>query len=1191
MNQFAALRRFAVISVVGLLCCSAGAYADQTVVNWGETDPAAGLRFADKGQSVKQDSFEDKPALRVEWDGQSAPFLESAFKKAAKLPEFSSAQITLHAYVPQGAPLSQLNIRLCDKDGEIFQFTGKVPASANGWVTLTYEVDAEKPSAGIWGGKNPNKKIDFPATINGIGIDFRNKASGYVGLGLVELKNLTPAASQQTTTTEISRNPAENAPFAKLTDLGESNPGAGLRYADKGQSQKQENLEGKAALRFDWDGTQAPYLESGFSKGVRLPVFHTAKIRLHAYVPEEVPLSMLNIRLMDKDGEIFQFAGKVSATDHGWVTLTYTIDAEKPQAGVWGGKSQNKKLDFPVSLAGIGIDFRNKASGYVGLGLVEIQVISAPVSGSLQTGTGSPVNVLKQGEEKELALVLHNPANTLVTRELHYSVASLISGEQIIKKKETVNIPASGQLRVALTPPERFGVYRIDYELRDGDKIDSALSTRFAYMIPAGPTKEPASGFLFGVCGHPQRYPIADQEREALAAALCGAKVLREDVLWEYMERNPGQWSFDRFDRVVDIFGKQGIEIAPIYSYSPKWASATDITPPEELTQYLQEKKRTGKPLPDFKHWENFIRTFANRYGNRIRYYEVWNEPDLPTFAYFSEESYAELLKIAYRETKKARPDAVVLSGGLAGLMRNGKYIEKLIPLINGYFDVFAFHGHGTYDGYVPTIIRLAEIRGRLGDHAPWYSNETAISSMSVGEMKQAETLFKKLIFAWTMGSVGYNWYDLRNDGFNPKDNEHHFGMITQDFQPKLVYAAYANLANHLQNAKYMRPLIQKDTSEAYLFAAANGDYVIPNWSSSPTLGALSGITGQAQSVDMWGNVAPLAVEGGILATSLSTQPTMILIKKQTGEPRWENEIIKTPGDMVLKIGRETQFPIQFNNPGNQPLQIQWSLKTPEGIDVKPQRGAITLQAKKSQNIETAFLTAAGYRMAGNEAKMSMQLTLGAMWQGTLDYKIKTACIIQKDYHDAPDFVLDHASQNTSLVVNAPENKALFWTGADDLSSKIWLASDARSLQIKVVVKDDIHHQTFTGDNVWNGDNVQFAIKLPEQNSLWEMGLALNNDGHTETFVWIAPQGFNRQNVAAAIRLTASRDEKSKLTTYEASVPFSAIGMTESEARSGFRFNLLVNDNDGPIREGFMAIAPGMGTSQESKDYPILVLD
>ena len=47
-----------------------------------------------------------------------------------------------------------------------------------------------------------------------------------------------------------------------------------------------------------------------------------------------------------------------------------------------------------------------------------------------------------------------------------------------------------------------------------------------------------------------------------------------------------------------------------------------------------------GRPgLPDYDDFAKFAGTVADRYKDRIRYFEIWNEPDLIGFANFSAES------------------------------------------------------------------------------------------------------------------------------------------------------------------------------------------------------------------------------------------------------------------------------------------------------------------------------------------------------------------------------------------------------------------------------------------------------------------------------------------------------------------------------------------------------------------------
>ena len=94
-----------------------------------------------------------------------------------------------------------------------------------------------------------------------------------------------------------------------------------------------------------------------------------------------------------------------------------------------------------------------------------------------------------------------------------------------------------------------------------------------------------------------------------------------------------------------------------------------------------------------------------------------------------------------------------------------------------------------------------------------------------------------------------------------------------------------------------------------------------------------------------------------------------------------------------------------------------------------------------------------------------------------------------------------------------------------------------------------------------------------------------------ESFIWIAPRKFDARRTAEKIEVTAVRDEATKETRYFARIPFDAIGLSEAAAQQGLRFNLLVNDNDGEMRESFLAIAPGIGREKTFDAYPLVLFE
>ena len=143
-----------------------------------------------------------------------------------------------------------------------------------------------------------------------------------------------------------------------------------------------------------------------------------------------------------------------------------------------------------------------------------------------------------------------------------------------------------------------------------------------------------------------------------MAAAWCGATLIRDDASWGRIQPKPGEWRFEVYDPIRELLAEYGLEWAPILNFPPLWSRAADSRP----------RRKGGCHRPEYHDWARFVRGFAAHYRGKIRSVEIWNEPDHPGFANFSGEEYVELLKTAYREIKAVAPELSVLSGGVAGL-------------------------------------------------------------------------------------------------------------------------------------------------------------------------------------------------------------------------------------------------------------------------------------------------------------------------------------------------------------------------------------------------------------------------------------------------------------------------------------------------------------------------------------------
>jgi hypothetical protein len=174
------------------------------------------------------------------------------------------------------------------------------------------------------------------------------------------------------------------------------------------------------------------------------------------------------------------------------------------------------------------------------------------------------------------------------------------------------------------------------------------------------------------------KYPCAKEVAKA-AGLMNRAHVgwVRMDFLWSDIEPSQGSFDFTKYDAIVDMLNRRGIHILGILNYSTDWGSACG--------------KWNCKPR-DNKLFVDYAIEVIKRYKGKVRYWEVWNEPDSVT--YWKEQdglkSYCGLLKSVYIAAKKVDPHCKILNGGIANGLGSINHLYE-----NGakdYFDILNIH-------------------------------------------------------------------------------------------------------------------------------------------------------------------------------------------------------------------------------------------------------------------------------------------------------------------------------------------------------------------------------------------------------------------------------------------------------------------------------------------------------------------
>jgi len=953
-----------------------------------------------------------------------------------------------------------------------------------------------------------------------------------------------------------------------------------------------------------WDAGRTAWYECGFQQKLPLPDFLAGQLLVDFYAPACQNAASFNIRFIDRDGEVMQKKVQPDWTATGWQTLVVDLKANEPFQSSWGASdtSRNRRLDGAVRLHGLSIAFGDKTSaGQLVLGAIAFAVTSARVT--VDVATGHPIRVLAPGREPDLALLFTNPSRD--ARHIE-GAATVIDpfGAPAGQLDLGLDVPGQSTRSVPLAAPTRFGVYGLDVTWGDGQETQQKRLS-YAYMAPAGPTPGRGRGFLFGINAHTRRFPPEEQRLEALAAGLCGIKLIRHNACWRLVQPTAdAPRDFAQFDQHFELFEQQGIESQIAFGHVPDWAVDPSWAPFNP--DYRGRGNSRGLPFPNLDLYADYVTDFMRRYRGRIRFAESWNEPDLLAFANFPVEDYIRLMKAFYPAVKKGNPEAQVMTGGFTCLTMTSPdrtshpdHMAKCLEEARGFYDIHAFHGHGHHSHYYPQVLGLHELHRRLGLQVPWWPNETAISAINIGELAQAATLFQKLLYSWAHGAIGYSWYDLRNDGFDPKENEHNFGLITKDFYPKQAYVAYNALATIYRDATPRQEYAGlPDGFQAFLFQAANGDLLLPSWNNTRTaptrLLAVAPVAGTATRIDLFGNEVPTTVADGLLLIEAGAQPMTLRLAGQDAAPQVTCDLVQAPDIIAVHPTAARSAALRFRNPFPRPLAARLAITPPAGVAIDPPAVDLQLAAGESRELALTIPPAPDFRpAAGPDAQFDLTLTFADHLSQAFRIPARRITVVSRADIGLPaDFTLDSADQLRSLVVNAPDFRHLFWTGPDDLSAEVRLARGPDHLLVDVRIRDDRHCQPYAARDSWQGDSVQLALHLPGQEQGWEFGISRRDDGTAQTHVWRAPPGFAAA-AAAGLKAAASRDEATKTTHCALTIPLAAIGLNAEAARQGIAFNLIVNDNDdGKTRESYLALAPGLGGGRHAPEhFPVVCLE
>jgi polysaccharide biosynthesis protein PslG len=345
-----------------------------------------------------------------------------------------------------------------------------------------------------------------------------------------------------------------------------------------------------------------------------------------------------------------------------------------------------------------------------------------------------------------------------------------------------------------------LGVY-----LEDGERADD--ERRSEMSSPAR-----ADGF-FGVNAQALfDLPARRVEAHLGAMADSGLELVRRDASWNVAEPEPPEggrhrYLWDRFDREVAAYARNGLRWLPIVDYSTSWSG-------EIAGDFFSAPVRVGD-------YAAYAGALARRYGEGgslwrehpqlpelpVTRFEIWNEPNAELFWHPTEraaERYAELYLAAHAAIRRVVPSARVLVGGLApgngDVVDEHDFVTTMVrhrPELVRAVDAIALHPYAaTADGVTDRIRDFRQTLERVGlGQVPLEITEVGWTTTTTSENERAEAL-RQLAEQLPRSDcniaslIPHTWLTAERDPNNPED---WFGIYNADTTPKPSGSAYIN--------------------------------------------------------------------------------------------------------------------------------------------------------------------------------------------------------------------------------------------------------------------------------------------------------------------------------------------------------------------------------------------------------------
>lgn len=310
-------------------------------------------------------------------------------------------------------------------------------------------------------------------------------------------------------------------------------------------------------------------------------------------------------------------------------------------------------------------------------------------------------------------------------------------------------------------------------------------------------------------------------------AADAGLRWAYQHFPWSDIEPLPGQFSWAKYDDIVTLYRRHGLEVIARLDWPPSWV---------EPAPWVLEAARgvVNAPPASADIFARYVAATVRHFRGRVRFYQIWYEPNLvaewganPAHPANPEE-YVALLRAAAEAARRVDPDAVILSAPLApnnevpdlrGNVGDLDYLDGMYRAgAAADFDILSANSFGMdrppTEAPDPEVLnfRRAELQREVmvrhddADTAVWFTQlgwnaapETLDSPWGrVSDSDQARYSVDAVALAerqWSWAGAFCLWYFRQWGQKTPNDPDYYFRMVDVDFSPRPLYDAVRTAA------------------------------------------------------------------------------------------------------------------------------------------------------------------------------------------------------------------------------------------------------------------------------------------------------------------------------------------------------------------------------------------------------------